>query len=90
MTVRNDSAERSYLLTYKEAGKRLAVSAATIKRLVKARKISAVYPLSRPRIAAAEIDRYIQIISTPKVLHLAARPIKSGKISRQQAAELLR
>ncbi|MGB4948148.1 MAG: helix-turn-helix domain-containing protein [Candidatus Competibacter denitrificans] len=77
------------LLSYEQAGKRLGMSASTVRRLVKARKLSVVYPSERPKIKVTEIERYIEKISTPNVLHFD-KPARPGKISRQQAADLLR
>lgn len=78
------------LLTYRQAGTRLGISASTIKRLVKAGKLKAVYPAAHPRIAVVEVQRYLQAIMVPNVVHFKPARSKLGRITRQQAADLLR
>lgn len=79
------------MLTFKEAGARMSVSADTVRRLVKAGKLQAVYPSARPRILESELERYVRLISTPTVLQYPnARRQAPGKLSRADAAHLLR
>lgn len=77
------------LLTYEQAGTRLGVSGSTVRRLVRAGRLRAVFPSSRPRIENSEIDRYILQISAPNVVKFAKPRATAGRISRQQAADLL-
>ena len=78
------------LLSYKQAGVRLGMSASTVKRLVKAGKLSVVFPSARPRISTAEVSRYIRQISLPNIVQFDKPRARLGRISRQQAADLLR
>lgn len=78
------------LLTYQQAGARLALSAATIRRLVRRGKLHAVYPCAHPRIASAELDRYIREISAPNLLQFPLSPAPAGRLSRHQAKALLK
>ncbi|HOW75572.1 MAG TPA: helix-turn-helix domain-containing protein [Candidatus Competibacteraceae bacterium] len=78
------------LLTYPQAGFRLAVSADTIRRLVRRGKLHAVYPCARPRIAVSELDRYIREISAPNILQWPLSPAAAGRLSRHQAKALLK
>lgn len=78
------------LLNYRQAGVRLGISASTVKRLVKAGKLSVVFPSARPRISSAEVSRYIRQISLPNIVQFDKPRARLGRISRQQAADLLR
>ncbi len=78
------------LLTYRQAGERLAVSADTIRRLVRRGKLRAVYPCAHPRIAVSELDRYLREISALNVLQFPVSTAPVGRLSRHQAQALLK
>lgn len=81
--------EAGRLLTFARAGEMLAVSRDTVRRLVRAGKLRAVYPSARPRIPASEIERYIRELCAPNVLQFAVKPETKGRLSRRDAAKLL-
>jgi len=77
------------LLTYAEVATRLAVSPSTVRRLVAAGKLAAVRPTPGcPRIAASELERYVNHLSAPVVAFPGQRPppAPKGRMSRKDAA----
>lgn len=77
------------LLTFAAAGELLAVSRDTVRRLVRAGKLRAVYPSARPRIPASEVARYVAELCAPNVLQFSPKPAAKGQLSRRDAAKLL-
>jgi excisionase family DNA binding protein len=55
--VRSDSM-KAKLMTYKECAIHLGVSYSTVRRMVAAKKIRIVRPLSRPMIPATEVAKF--------------------------------
>lgn len=51
------------LLTYDDTARVLRASPSTVKRLVRAKELSAVKVLGSPRIAAADLDAYLERIA---------------------------
>jgi excisionase family DNA binding protein len=78
------------LLTFAQAGALMSVSRDTVRRLVRAGKLRAVYPSARPRIPTSEIDRYIRELCAPNVLQFSPKPAAKDRLSRRDAAKLLR
>ena len=62
--VRQSADVTPQLLTYADAARVLRASVSTVKRLVGAKELTAVKVLGSPRIAATDLDAYLERIAT--------------------------